>query len=137
MKIIRICLLVCILLTACDRNSCTNSNPIFNSFNYSDLEYKQELAKKIDQIGMQNLRTWLADYIEKGDNTYLVFYIQNESLCAKLMLKMNHWNNLESLKNNKGKGYFNAEFKGLSFLVEKNKNNTLDFVYKSYTNILD
>jgi tRNA1(Val) A37 N6-methylase TrmN6 len=127
-----------LFLNSCDRSQCTNTNPIFNEYEYSDNSYKIELANKIDKIGLENLRTWLADYVEKDGDIYLVFYIQNENLCAKAMVKMNHWDKkMQHIKDKKGKGRVHAEFVDLDFSTQKTSNGDVEFIYKTFNRIID
>lgn len=130
-------LLLVFLFNSCDRKSCETDNPIFLQHTFSDKEYKAELAKQIESIGQENLRYWLHDYINQDDIEYLLFYVQNNDLCAEILVKMNHWNNLELIQKTKGKGSFNAEFRGLKFEIIRNSNNDVEFVYKTNERIID
>ena len=125
------------VLNSCDRTQCENNNSIFLTNNYSSNTYKLELANQIEVIGQENLRYWLEDFVVKDNIEYLVFYIQNDSLCASLELKMNNWNKLESLKKVRGKGRFNAEFKGLRYDISIQTENEIEFIYLDYDKIID
>jgi len=122
---------------SCDRKSCKTDNPIFLEHTYNDNVYKAELAAQIKNIGQENLRYWLHDYLQIKDSEYLLFYIQNDDLCAEILIKMNHWNNLEYIQENKGKGSFNAEFKGLRFEILANDSGNIEFIYTSVDRIID
>lgn len=126
-----------ILILSCDRGSCETDNPIFLKFTYSDRQYKVELANKIEAIGQENLRYWLHDYVNKDNAEYLLFYVQNDSLCAKMLLKMEHWNHLEHVKKMKGVGSRNAEFRGLTYTIQKNGAEEIEFIYQSFERIID
>ena len=125
------------ILNSCDRPQCETNNSIFLNNNYSSNDYKVELANQINKIGQENLRYWLKDYVETDSSEFLTFYVQNDSLCAELELKMNDWNNLEYLKKNKGKGRFNAEFKELRFNITNKPENEIDFIYLDFDKIID
>ena len=125
------------ILNSCDRPQCDTTNSIFLNNHYSSNSYKLELANQINTIGQKNLKYWLKDFVEKDNNEYLVFYIQNDSLCASIELKMNNWNKLEYLKKVKGKGRFNAEFKGLRFNITNLTENEIEFIYLDFDKIID
>lgn len=133
-------ILFCLTLiaTSCDRKQCTNTNPIFDTHEYHEEAYKKELAKQIETIGLENLRTWLADYIEKDGKTYLVFYIQNNELCAKAMVTMISWDEkMQHVIDRKGKGRVHAEFTNLKFETITTKNGKTEFIYQSFDRLLD
>ncbi|MEY8847471.1 hypothetical protein AB9K26_01545 [Psychroserpens sp. XS_ASV72] len=87
---------------------------------------------------MNNLRYWLADYFEDNQEHYFVFYAQNESLCAQVVIKADIDNpKLKQLIKNKGKGRFNAEFKNLKFEITTDDSGDTEFVYISHDRIID
>jgi len=129
--------LLAIFFVSCDRKSCETDNPIFLEYTYSDQKYKAELATQIEALGQENLQYWLHDYISQDNNEYLLFYVQNDSLCAEILVKMEHWNNLAFIRKNKGVGTRNAEFRGLTFSINKNNKNETEFIYKSIVRIID
>lgn len=135
-RFIPIVLLV-ICINSCDRKSCETDNPIFLNHTINHQDYKIELAKQIELIGQQNLRYWLHDNVNQDDSEYLQFYVQNDDLCAEMLIKMNHWNNLEHIQKTKGNGSFNAEFKDLRFDINKNELGEVEFIYKNYERIID
>jgi hypothetical protein len=130
-------ILLVILFVSCDRKSCETDNPIFLEYTYNDQQYKAELADQIEAIGQENLSYWLHDYIKEDINEYLLFYVQNDSLCAEILMKMEHWDNLEFIQKNKGVGSRNAEFRGLTFTINKSNANETEFIYKNIGRIID
>lgn len=126
-------LFICLL--SCDRPKCETDNAVFLNNSYDSEVYKAELANQITQIGQNNLRYWLKDYVESKTD-FLVFYVQNDSLCANIKITINNWKNLEQFKKTNGKGRFNAEFKGLNYKIVQ-ENNQTDFIYVGYDRIID
>jgi hypothetical protein len=126
-----------ILILSCDRKSCETDNSIFLEYNYNDQHYKAELAGKIEAIGQENLRYWLHDYVKKDNAEYLLLYVQNDSLCAEILVKMEHWKRLEHVKKMKGVGSRNGEFRGLTYTIQKNTSEEIEFIYQSIERIID
>ena len=126
-----------LLFISCDRKSCETDNSIFLEYSFSDQEYKTELAKQIQSIGQENLRYWLHDYINDNNIEHLLFWVQNEALCAEILVTMEHWNDLEFVQNKKAVGSRNAEFKDLRFDIQRSDSGEIRFVYKSVERIID
>ena len=133
-----ILMLLLIILTAesCDRPNCENTNPIFNQYDMNSEEYTSELLSQIKEIGQDNLTYWFSSYEEENGNEYIMVHIQNDSLCAKGMIKVDNWGGIEGIKRTKGKGYLGAELRGLTFTIEKDASKT-EFVYKDVARIID
>jgi hypothetical protein len=126
------------LFCSCDRTSCKTDNPIFLNNEVLSETYQKEVVKQIEKIGQDNLRFWLADYIEKDNRHYLVFYVQNNSLCAEAVMHIDHNNKrFSEIVNTKGKGRFNAEFRDVSFDVSKDDEDDFLLHYTGYESIID
>ena len=128
------CLLI--LITACDRPECSNSNPIFEKFDPSTEPYKDELAKQLAIVDQSKLRYWLAEYHEKDGQEYLYCFVQGDGLCAKIMLTVKQWNKIEGIRRTKGKSYQGAGLKNLKFYILRDSGKT-KFVYKDLDRIID
>jgi len=127
------------LFIACDRSQCETDNPIFLNNEVTSAVYQNELANQIQSItNPKTLRFWLADYFEKDDKHYFVFYIQNDALCAQTVVNVaeNNTKFADVLKV-KGKSRFNAEFKGLTFDITQNKQGNFEFHYTGHESIID
>lgn len=129
-------LLLMILISACDRPSCTNNNPIFDQFDFHASEYQAELQNQLSSRNPRDVRFWLADFREEGESAYLIVYIQADELCAKGLIKINEWHKLENIRKTKGKGYFGAELRGLSLMISGDPNNP-ELVYQDLSKIID
>jgi hypothetical protein len=129
-------LLMIIATVSCDRPNCENSNLIFDKYDIYSEEYKTELLSQIKINGQNNLTYWFDNYVEKDGEEYIIVKIQNDSLCAKGVIKVDDWYKIEGIKRTKGKGYVGAELKGLTFNVEK-KSDNIEFIYKGITGIVD
>lgn len=123
-------------LSSCDRTPCKNQDPIFERSSYSSQEYKQELAGRIDKLGMDNLSYWFDSYVQLNGRDYILVNIQNDSLCATGMIQVNDWNKMEEIERTKGASYKGAELKGLSFDVTKDPAG-VEFIYRTLDRIVD
>lgn len=123
-------------LSSCDRQVCKNQDPIFDRFSYDSQEYKQELADRIDKLGMDNLNYWFDGYVQLNGNEYIVVNIQNDALCATGMIQVKDWSRMEDIKRTKGASFKGAELKGLSFDMIRNSEG-IEFVYGSLDQIVD
>lgn len=100
--------------------------------------YQNEVAKQIEDIGIEKLRFWLSDYFENDGKHYYVFFTQNQDLCTKTVVRVDKSNeNFSGVLKNKGKGRFNAEFKGLKLNLVNNEFGDTEFVYVSHERIID
>lgn len=131
-----ITLLIFFATVSCDRPNCKNKNPIFDSHAINSAEYKAELLREIEKQGQENLTYWFSDYTEQNGGEYIVVNIQNHSLCAKGMIRINDWQKLEGIKRTKGLGYVGALLKGFTFDMRKEAGH-IEFVYKDIDRIVD
>lgn len=123
---------------SCDRPKCSTNNEIFLKNDVTSKIYQNEVARHIEKIGTENLRFWLSDYFENNNEHYFVFYTQNQDLCAKTVVRVDANNsNFSEVLKNKGKGRFNAEFKGLKLNPVTNEFSDTEFVYVSHEYIID
>ncbi|WP_047547646.1 hypothetical protein [Psychroserpens sp. Hel_I_66] len=130
--------LILLSFYSCDRTSCETDNPIFLNNEVLSKVYQTEVVNKIKSIGTDNLRFWLADYLEKDQNDYLVFYVQNKNLCAEVVMHIDQTNPAFSqLVETKGKGRFNAEFRGVTFDISKNDDDKFPLHYTGHERIID
>ena len=130
--------LLLLSLYSCDRSSCETDNPAFLNNGVLSKVYQREVVHQIEIVGEDNLRFWLSDYVEKDQKHYLVFYVQNDNLCAQAVMQIDHEDKTFSeLVNTKGKGRFNAEFKGVSFDVSQDDNDNLLIRYTGCESIID
>lgn len=121
---------------SCDRPNCTNTNQVFESNNPESKHYKDELVKQLKNIDQTKLRYWLQKYEERNGKEFLHFNIQNDGLCAIIVLRMSTWEKLENLRKEKGVSYRGAEFVNLKFETQTNNSST-QFIYKSFDRIID
>ncbi|MBT8304806.1 MAG: hypothetical protein KJP09_10080 [Bacteroidia bacterium] len=128
---------IIMLFFSCDRPQCKNNNAVFNDHVAASSEYKIELAKQINEIGPENLRYWLKAYVEEYEQEYLLVYVQNDSLCAVMQLKVNDWDEkIKHIREKKGVGRRGAELRGLKYVMVGNENSA-SFVYDGLARIID
>lgn len=125
-----------IFLGSCGRPDCKNTNSVFESNDIESKVYKKELAKEIKRIGKNNLTYWLSSYSVQNEQEFITVNIQGEGLCAKGLLQVNDWKNMEGIKRTKGVSYKGAQLKGLTFEILTN-GESIDFIYKSIEGIVD
>lgn len=129
--------IVFVMILACDRPQCTNSNPVFKNNPPASATYKKELLKQINAEGEGNLTYWLKNYEERGGKTFLQFNVQGGNLCAVADVLVKKWDaNIAGIKRTKGISYSGAEIKGLRFTVETDLAHT-ELVYQSLDDIID
>ena len=121
---------------SCDRSKCINNNPIFEQNAPDSKIYKDELVHQLKTIDPSKLRYWLQKYEEQKGKEFLYFHIQNEDLCAILVLSMKEWNKLEDVRKGKGVSYRGAEFTNLQFEIQSDSLTT-EFIYTTHDSILD
>lgn len=123
-------------LSACDGPACTNRNPVFDRASYSSQEYQQELADRINRIGMDKLSYWLDAYVQEHGNEYILVDVRHDSLCAMAMIRVKDWDKIEGVKRTKGVSYKGAELRGLTFSVI-NDSSGVEFIYRTLDRIVD
>ena len=123
-------------LSSCDRPTCTNQDPIFDRYSYSSQEYKQELAARIDQQGMEELNYWFDGHVQLSGIDYILVKVQNDSLCATAMMLVKDRSKLELIEPTGGSSYKGAELRGLSFDMVKGPAG-VEFIYRSLDRIVD
>lgn len=135
-KLIILIQLVTLLFVTCDRPACKNTNPKFDSYDITSLEYKTELIKQIEEIGQENLSYWFDSYVEENNREYIIVNIQDDSLCAKCKILVNKWDKLEGIKRAKGKSYEGAKLMGFTLRIEQDSNG-IEFIYEDLIGIID
>jgi hypothetical protein len=126
-----------LMMLACDRPQCTNSNPVFDGNPPVSAIYKDELLKQIDAEGENNLSYWLERYEERDGKAYLQFSVQGDGLCAVADVLVKEWDEkIAGIKRTKGMSYSGAEIKGLKFTVKRDSAHT-ELVYQSLDAIID
>jgi len=135
-KSILILSILLIFLGSCNKPDCENTNSIFDSNRVESNTYKKELIKEMDRVGKENLTYWLSSYTEQNGKEFISINIQGDGLCAKGLLQVNDWKNIEGIKRTKGVSYNGAELKSLTFDIITN-GESIDFIYKNIESIED
>lgn len=130
-----LCAGLCLAVGSCNMPECRNTNPIFDNFAPDTQEYKNELAKQIKDIGIENLSYWHDKYVKKDDAEYIVVYIQGQNLCAKGEIQVDDWKKISGLRKDIS-GYSGAELEGLDFEIIQNSTET-NFLFKDVDRIID
>jgi len=132
----RVLLALPLLLQACDRPECTNTNPVFDQYGIEAHEYKAELAKQLTSHAAGDLRYWIKEYSEDGDAEYLTIHIQGEGLCAQTRMRVTDWTRMEGVREAEAVSYRGAEIAGLTLKVQEGSDG-LSFVYQGHSHLID
>ena len=135
-KIILPLFCLALLLSACDRPVCKNTNPVFDKYSPDSDEYKSELIKQLGVVDKTKLTYWFSQYVESDGKELLFFHIQGDGLCAMLVLNVDNWSKLEELRQKKGVSFRGAEFINLKFEIEQDSLNT-EFKFLDFERIID
>ena len=125
-----------LFLGSCNRPNCENTNSVFDSNSIETNTYKKELVKEMARVGKENLTYWLSNYTEQNGKEFIIVNIKGNGLCAKGLLQVNDWKNIEGIKRAKGVSYKGAELKGLTFDIITNAE-SIDFIYNNIERIVD
>lgn len=97
-----------ILASSCDRSLCVSENEVFKTNDPQSQTYKTELAEVLFNAPHPDIRYWLNRYVEIEDHPYLELFVQDKTVCAKVMMRMDHRGRLEDIKRTKGESYHGA-----------------------------
>lgn len=139
-KKLRFCgnvLAILLLFVSCDRPKCKNTNVIFDQYSPETKEYKDELVKQLSKRDKSKLTYWLDAYQEKNGSKYIQVSIQDNTLCAKIILEIkDSQKGIEGIIKNKGAGYIGAELINLEFKTFQDSSKT-EFVFTEISLIVD
>ena len=137
-KLVYILSIICFCesFNSCTKSIYNNTNSIFDNYEPSSKEYKEELIKQLSIIDKSKLTYWFKEYIENEKEEQLLFYVKSDELCAILVLNVEQWNKLEHLRKVKGVSYRGCQFLNLQFEIEYDSLHT-KFIYKDFTRIID
>jgi len=124
-------LLIIVFANSCDRPQCKNTNPLFDQFTPATREYKDELAKQMKVVGLENLKYWFDKSQESSEKELYELYIQGDGLCAKIIVE--NKSNRKKLGNG---GYRGAELKGVTIKIEEDSTGT-NFILENIDRIID
>ncbi len=79
-KIILPLFCLALLLSACDRPVCKNTNPVFDKYSPDSDEYKSELIKQLGVVDKTKLTYWFSQYVESDGKELLFFHIQGDGV---------------------------------------------------------
>ena len=135
-QVIGILLCLNLVLSGCDRPNCNTDNLVFKESSINSKEYVLELANQLQSVDQTQVTFWIKGYEKHADAEYLNIYVQGESLCAQTRLLVEDWSTIETLRENKAKGYTGAQIENL-VLELKGSALAPQFVYIEHSAILD
>lgn len=130
-------LILSLAIISCDRQECNNTNPTFEKYAPETKEYKDELVRQFAKADKSKLRYWVDTYQEEDNARYLYVHVQDDALCAKLVLSIKDSNEgICRLLKNKGMSYKGAELENLKFDIRQDSTQT-EFVFREVSGIVD
>ncbi|WP_139316569.1 hypothetical protein [Algoriphagus marinus] len=117
--------------SSCDRPQCENTNPIFDQFAPDTRDYKEELARQMNAIGLDNLEYWFDQSQAISDKEFYEMYIQGKGLCAKIIVE-----NKSNRKNLGDGSYRGVALEGVIIQTEQNSSET-NFILEKIESIVD
>jgi hypothetical protein len=75
-----------LLLCACNRPECQNTNPVFEQNKIDSKAYLEELVKEIGKRDPKDLRYWMDVWEVRDHQKYMIVHVQGDGLCAKAFL---------------------------------------------------
>jgi hypothetical protein len=101
--------LLAVVAASCGRDK-TN---VLAGLDPASKEYKQELAKQIEERGDKDLTFTFNNCETEAGKIYLNISVDGKGLHATSLVLVNNWNKLEGIKRTKGVGYSGSELKNL------------------------
>lgn len=129
-----------VLLSACARPECHNTNPVFDRHAPYSKVYKDELVAQLKTMDSAEVRYWIDTYEGLDGKVLLHVFVQGGDLCAKAVLvvppelagrmyeKQGAWKH--------GFGYHGAEVIGLRYDVVQTTTST-EMVYRGRERVID
>jgi hypothetical protein len=77
-----------LLLCACDRPECQNTNPVFDQHSIDSQAYLQELVKEIAKRDPDDLTYWMYNWEVRDYAQYMIVNVQGDGLCAQAFLTL-------------------------------------------------
>lgn len=83
---------------SCKEHHCRSTNEILGKLGPEKKEYKDELARQLQQVDKSRLKSWISASWQKMDKNkelieeHIRLHIQGDSLCAEMILRVNDAN---------------------------------------------
>ncbi len=131
---------VVVLLNACSRPECRNTNPVFDQHSPYSKAYKDELLARLKTVGSDDPRWWIDTYEGREGKVFLHVFVQGDELCAtavftvppeeagKLHEKKGNWKH--------GYGYSGAEVIGMKYDIVQTEGMT-ELIYRGRERVID
>ncbi len=133
-KIILSVLAICVLMAACNRPECKNTNPIFENNKPDAIAYRQSLHEELSTA--KDVRYWANEYIEQDGKAYMFANVQNNNICATAIFDITNTRGLENYREAKGKSYSGSEITDLRYDVVSDSNG-YHYILQSIGRIID
>ena len=127
--------IVLLVITACDRPICTNTNPIISSAAIESDAYITELHKLITN-SLAPTNYWFSEYVFENGKDYIILHIQSENICAKGKFLVTNWSGMEGIERTNGTGYRGAKLRGFKYKIDSSQDFKV-LVFCSVERIID
>jgi hypothetical protein len=133
-------LVVAVLLNACSRPECHNTNPVFDQNSPYSKVYKDELIAQLKTVSKEDVRYWIDTYEGRNGEVFLHLFVQGGDLCAKAVLTIppERDEKLHQKKGNWKHGYGSrgAEVIGLKYdMVQTSE--TTELIFQGWDGMID
>ena len=127
--------IVLLVITACDRPICTNTNPIISSAAIESDAYITELHKLITNSSVP-INYWFSEFEYENGKDYLILHIQSEDICAKGKFLVTDWSGMEGIKRTNSTGYRGAKLSGFKYKIDSSQDFKV-LIFSSVERIID
>lgn len=119
-----------------EQEALERQNPVFAKYQPESIEYKTELANLLSHADPKYLIFMVDRYESRERKEYLYVKAAGENFVGTMILTVNDWGNLKTIKDHKGIGYSDAMIDGLEYEVRRTAND-IEFVFHNCKGIID
>ena len=87
-KLMALALAGALLVSACDRPECRNTNPVFDQNSIDSKAYLEELVKEMAKRDPKDLTYWMYNWEVRDYKQYMIVNVQGDGLCAQAFLTL-------------------------------------------------
>lgn len=111
-------------------------NPVFAKYQPESIEYKTELLNLLSHSDPKELVFLIDRYENRERKEYLYLKACGENFWGTMILTINNWDKLQTVKDHKGTGYSGAMILELEYTTNRTKND-IEFIYHNCKGIAD
>jgi hypothetical protein len=111
-------------------------NPIFAKYPPESIEYKTELFNLLSHTAPDHLVFFVDRYEMRERKEYLYLHVKGDDFLGTMIMTIENWKNLESIRDHKAFGYSGTAILDLNY-VAKQTPRDIEFIYHSCKGIVD